>query len=171
MNLVSRYEKILTKPKTLVRQKLVTKKFGCSQTQSYYTQQYYKAQTLLSGVVKNVSIKKVWMRGMKAGWNATPTPTYNNIMTHISVLKTLVTKNYYPQLSYVVQLYTRWYKKPHYRLNKKRALLAHLTAKKTRCYLITSSYLTHFPLGIFNIHSPFTLAIAPKPYPSHIQLS
>ena len=31
MNLVSRYEKTLTKPKTLVRQKLVTKKFGCSQ--------------------------------------------------------------------------------------------------------------------------------------------
>jgi len=35
---VLRYEKILTKPKKFVRQKLVTKKFGSSQIQNYYIQ-------------------------------------------------------------------------------------------------------------------------------------
>jgi hypothetical protein len=38
IKLVLRYEKILTKPKKFVRQKIVTKKFGSSQTKNYYTQ-------------------------------------------------------------------------------------------------------------------------------------
>jgi hypothetical protein len=38
LKLVLSYEKILTQPKKFVRQKIVTNKFGCSQTKNYYTQ-------------------------------------------------------------------------------------------------------------------------------------
>ena len=52
MNLVLRYEKILTKPKKFVRQKLVTKKFGCSQVLIPLGIIYKQKTTTLSSTTK-----------------------------------------------------------------------------------------------------------------------
>ena len=69
--------------KTLPQQNVVTKKLTTKISTTFSSKK-------LNCVVKKCVYKKVWMRGMKAGWNTTPQYTYKRRMTHTIILNRVV---------------------------------------------------------------------------------